>query len=63
MGTSKRTIGSPIEFVIVNVRVRRRTFTPVGSILMSSGMMEMRLFSRDTPVSPFFTRQGAKLMM
>ncbi len=30
---------------------------------MSSGMMEMRLFSSDTPVMPFRTRHGAKLMI
>ena len=40
-----------------------RTFTPVGAILMSSGMMEMRLFSRETPARPVLTRHGAKLMM
>lgn len=30
---------------------------------MSSGMMEMRLFSKETPARPFLTRHGAKLMM
>lgn len=49
----------------MSLRARRRvrTFTPVGAILMSSGMMEMRLFSRETPARPFLTRHGAKLIM
>lgn len=37
-------------YTVTAVLQSRLTLTPVGSILMSSGMMEMRLFSKETPV-------------